>query len=279
MNINDIEGTSTRKQQKRKQVHDQEYRDVCTKTEKKRADPHNPCEPKYKTRDENNNLIEIGHVKGSKATKPYYRKNHEDNKANTVKGIEYATTGTKSKGNFKNRERRQVRQTNNVNDIPGSSTLVKSATMKRMPLDPLKPDYQLPGQKVNASTDGGNLGFVASAKINTHRGLRIVKSITENATTYHSTGGGMNSSVQDDLKSAGKHSSSYIGKIPTISHSARLENNRDSQILSQSQYSGHSSVFSGIRPPTKLALPKEKWDGNRTNQVMSNTKSKLGLDK
>lgn len=45
-------------------------------------------------------------IKGSKAKEPYYRKNPDDNTIGTVKGIEFATTGTKMLGNFKNRERR-----------------------------------------------------------------------------------------------------------------------------------------------------------------------------
>ena len=51
-------------------------------------------------------MIEYGEIKGSKAVKPYYRKNQDDITSNTVKGIEYATTGTKLLGNFRDRERR-----------------------------------------------------------------------------------------------------------------------------------------------------------------------------
>jgi len=55
-----------------------------------------------------------------------------------VKGIDYATPGTKSKGNFKDRERRQVRNTNDITDI---QPLKKSTTMKKRETNPLEPDY------------------------------------------------------------------------------------------------------------------------------------------
>ena len=62
--------------------------------------------PVYKLRDDKGELIDYGEIKGSSPTKPYYRKNPDDNKLNTVKGIDYATTGTRLLGNFRDRERR-----------------------------------------------------------------------------------------------------------------------------------------------------------------------------
>ena len=89
--------------------------------------------PVYKVRNENNEIIEIGAVKGSYAEEPYFRKNKEEIVVNTVKGIDYATTGTKNLGNFKDRERRQVREINNTDDIKGAaaSTLIRGIRIPR----------------------------------------------------------------------------------------------------------------------------------------------------
>lgn len=78
-------------------------------------------------------MIEYGEVKGSRPAEQYFRKNQEDIRANTVKGIDYATTGTRLLGNFRDRERRDVRQTNNIQDIKGAQ--VKPFYGIRVPAD------------------------------------------------------------------------------------------------------------------------------------------------
>lgn len=55
MHTKDIFGTSPKRRPERKEAHDQEYKDVYAKKEKKRDNPLNPQEPKYLIRDENNN--------------------------------------------------------------------------------------------------------------------------------------------------------------------------------------------------------------------------------
>ena len=107
MNVQDIEGSGVKKKAERKDLHDQEFKDVATKKQGlKRENPHDPQEPTYKIRDEKGNLVDYGQVEGSKPTQPYFRKNADEITANSVKGIAYATADTKSKGNFKDRERR-----------------------------------------------------------------------------------------------------------------------------------------------------------------------------
>ena len=101
-------------------MHDQLFKDVTAKKELKREAPYNPQDPKYKIRDENNDVIEYGEVKGSKPTVQYYRTNQDDIKANTVKGIDYATPGTALLGNFKTRDRRDIRPTHDIADIQGA---------------------------------------------------------------------------------------------------------------------------------------------------------------
>ena len=77
-------------------------------------------------------MVEVGEVKGSKVPVTYYRKNEDDIRANTVKGIEYATVGYKYAGNFKNRDRREYRKTNDVSDISGcaANTLFKGIKLR-----------------------------------------------------------------------------------------------------------------------------------------------------
>lgn len=64
-----------------------------------------------------------------------------------MKGIDYATTGTKYLGNFKDRERRGFRKTNDISDISGcqAKTLVRGIkmppNMKRRETNPLNPNY------------------------------------------------------------------------------------------------------------------------------------------
>ena len=87
------------------------FNDVTSKKVYNR-EPTNPCNPSYKLRDDKGNLIDYGEITGARPKKPYYKQNIEFcDMALKSRDIHGNAPGTRSKGNFHQRERRdQVRQ-------------------------------------------------------------------------------------------------------------------------------------------------------------------------
>lgn len=65
-----------------------------------------------------------------------------------VKDIKGTQTGSKNLGNFTELERKDIRETNMIKDVPGAqvNTLKKGMQTKRI-TDPQNPVYNLPGAK------------------------------------------------------------------------------------------------------------------------------------
>lgn len=98
-----------------------DYRDV-THTDFKTSRFTNPLQPTYVARDDKNQKVEIGEVGGSKPNVlPPPRKdfNFVNTSLNT-KDIHGCKVGTKGLGNFHTRERRAIRETNQISDIFGA---------------------------------------------------------------------------------------------------------------------------------------------------------------
>jgi hypothetical protein len=106
-NINDIDGAKPKKSLVRKSVHDQTYQDVTAKKVLNRDPLCNPSDPIYKIRDDKGEVVEYGDIQGSKPKVPYYKTNTEFcDMALKSRDIHGNAPGTRSKGNFHSRERR-----------------------------------------------------------------------------------------------------------------------------------------------------------------------------
>ena len=125
-----------------------DYRDV-THIDFKTSRHTNPLQPVYIARDEDNNKIALGAVRGSKpqVLPPARTDKNFLNTSLTTTDIHGCRIGTKGLGNFHTRERRAYRVTNEKNDIIGAQTdsLKKGITSTRA-THPLDPDYQMPGR-------------------------------------------------------------------------------------------------------------------------------------
>jgi hypothetical protein len=105
-NISDIDGAKPKKPLTRTIVHDQVFNDVTSKRLLNR-EPTNPSNPVYKIRDDKGNLIDYGEITGARPKIPYYKQNTEFcDMALKSRDIHGNAPGTKSKGNFHLRDRR-----------------------------------------------------------------------------------------------------------------------------------------------------------------------------
>lgn len=111
-----------------------DYRDV-THTDFKTSRLTNPLQPTYMARDENNQKVEIGDVRGSKPNvlPPARQDANFTNTSLNTKDIHGCRVGTKGLGNFHTRERRGIRDTNQIADILGAQpdSLKKCPQSKR----------------------------------------------------------------------------------------------------------------------------------------------------
>lgn len=122
-----------------------DYRDV-THAEFKTTRHTNPLDPTYKTRDDDNNVHEIGPIDGNKPlTLPNRSKGPKDMTLHT-NDIFGATSSTKALGPFHDKTRKDFRKTNAIKDIEGTQvgSLMKGPATKRS-TNPLVPDYVAPG--------------------------------------------------------------------------------------------------------------------------------------
>jgi len=152
--VDDIEGAKPKLHFQRREghMHDQVFNDVTKKKPLQRAEPFNPQQPKYKVRDQDDKVIEIGFIPGSSPTKAYYKTNPAEMERNLKsRDIKGNNPGSSVLGNFHSRERRQIREVNYSKDIQGSvpGTLVhgikRPEGMKNRTTNPLAPAYQFPG--------------------------------------------------------------------------------------------------------------------------------------
>lgn len=103
-----------------------------------------PLSPRYKIVNENNQKIEYGAVRGNKSTIKHPKDPHRvisfDLKTEDIEG---ARASTATEGIRKIETRKNI---NRIDDIPGAQTqtLKKGITTNRH-VDPLRPQYQLPG--------------------------------------------------------------------------------------------------------------------------------------
>lgn len=129
MNINDIEGTNARPRHFKRPKAEAEgnaysymdYKDV-TDVDFKTTRIVNPLAPTYTIRDENQNICEIGLVKGSQPCVLPPPRQDTNFVATSLKteDIHGCAIGTKGLGNFHTRTRRVYKNTNITSDIFGA---------------------------------------------------------------------------------------------------------------------------------------------------------------
>ena len=148
------------------------YRDV-THVDFKTKRSTNPLNPTYVHRDEEKKLVEIGAVQGSipcVLPKPREDPNFQAKSLKTD-DIHGCKIGTRGLGNFHNRERREIKETNRTEDIFGAKpgSLKKGPTTTRS-LHPLMPDYQMPGRNelTNMNDAFGKRNAVQQAILDRH---------------------------------------------------------------------------------------------------------------
>jgi hypothetical protein len=128
--------------------------DVWGKKPFRREQPYNPLDPRFKIRDEQDQLIEVGPIAGGKPRESYVR-NKEDERDFSLKcrDIDGNHPGTTMLGNFHSRARKEFREPTKNDDIKGSKagTLVRGIKMpegmKIREINPLQPTYVYPGAK------------------------------------------------------------------------------------------------------------------------------------
>ena len=105
----------------------------------------NPLVPSYMVRDEDNNVVEIGEVHGSKPTQFVSPEKNAHDRHLNIQDIEGAKSTSFGIGNIQ-KERSSPKNPNDIGDIEGSM----AGTLKRNFIgprcsNPLDPEYQLPG--------------------------------------------------------------------------------------------------------------------------------------
>ena len=84
---------------------------------------YNPCDPQYRIRDENGNVIVYGDVAGSKPKVGTCKTNPDEmDRSLKVSDIDGNKPGTRGLGAFHSRERRQIRNIGKNDDIEGSNS-------------------------------------------------------------------------------------------------------------------------------------------------------------
>ena len=148
MKIDDIEGTRKKPARNRNGSYSNfDYSDV-TKDYFVSKRLTNPLEPGYFHRVEDDKVVQIGEIEGSKAKNIKDRKNGPLSTDLNTDDIYGTKPGTKGVRAFKFHKRHDVRQTNKWDDIQGTQvgTLKKAPSTNRQ-INPLNPDYQLLGAK------------------------------------------------------------------------------------------------------------------------------------
>ncbi len=147
MQLDDIEGSRSKNltNDRKAQYSNMDYKDV-THTQFKSKRSTNPLNPTYKVRNEDNKPMSIGEIDGNKPQGLPNRTKGDVSQSLSTKDIEGAMASTKGLGTFANRDRKHFRETNAVQDIPGSQVgSLKKAPVTQRISNPLNPEYVSPG--------------------------------------------------------------------------------------------------------------------------------------